>query len=143
MGSSLGGYLAALYAARHPEVSRVVLLAPAFGFARHWAERMGATAVEAWRATGGIEVFHYGENRQRRLSYALLGDGLRYEDYPDFRQPALIFHGAQDDVVPARYSAEFAATHPNARLETLESGHELLNVLEYMAPKVCEFLAGE
>jgi pimeloyl-ACP methyl ester carboxylesterase len=143
MGSSLGGYLAALYAARHPEVSRVVLLAPAFGFARHWAERMGETAVDAWRASGAIEVFHYGENRQRGLSYALLDDGLSYEEYPDFRQPALIFHGAQDDIVPARYSAEFAATHPNARLETLDSGHELLNVLEYMAPKVREFLAAE
>ena len=34
MGSSLGGYLASLYAARHPEVSRVILLAPAFQFAR-------------------------------------------------------------------------------------------------------------
>jgi pimeloyl-ACP methyl ester carboxylesterase len=143
MGSSLGGYLAALYAARHPEVSRVVLLAPAFGFARRWAERMGPAAVNAWRATGAIEVFHYGENRRRRLSYDLLDDGLRYEDYPDFRQPALIFHGAQDEVVPAAYSAEFAATHPNARLETLDSGHELLNVLEYMAPKVREFLAVE
>ena len=143
MGSSLGGYLAALYAARHPEVSRVVLLAPAFCFARRWAERMGDAAVDAWRATGSIEVFHYGENRQRRLSYTLLEDGLRYEDYPDFRQPTLIFHGVQDDVVPARYSAEFAATHPNARLETLDSGHELLNMLEYMAPKVRGFLAGE
>src|ERR1019366_7761743 len=88
MGSSLGGYLAALYAARHPEVSRVVLLAPAFGFARRWAERMGAAAVDAWRATGAVEVLHYGENRRRRLSYDLLDDGLRYEDYPDFRQPA-------------------------------------------------------
>src|ERR1035437_5050357 len=37
MGSSMGGYLAAIYAARHPEVSHVVLLAPAFGFARRWA----------------------------------------------------------------------------------------------------------
>jgi uncharacterized protein len=142
MGSSMGGYLAALYAARHPEVSRLVLLAPAFGFARLWAERMGPAAVDAWRSTGTVEVFHYSENRQRCLSYALLDDGLRYEDYPDFRQPALIFHGAQDDVVPARYSSEFAATHPNARLEILESGHDLLNMLEYMAPKVCEFLAG-
>ena len=35
-GSSMGGYLAALYAARHPEVLRVVLLAPAFDFARRW-----------------------------------------------------------------------------------------------------------
>jgi pimeloyl-ACP methyl ester carboxylesterase len=142
VGSSMGGYLAALYAARHPEVSRVVLLAPAFGFAAHWAERMGAEAVAAWRETGTVEVFHYGEKRQHPLSYALLDDGLRYEDYPDFRQPALIFHGAQDDIVPARYSGEFAATHPNAHLEILDSGHDLLNVLEYMAPKVCEFLAG-
>jgi len=84
-----------------------------------------------------------GENRRRQLSYALLDDGLKYEDYPDFRQPALIFHGAQDDIVPSRYSAEFAATHPNARLEVLDSGHELLNVLDYMAPKVRAFLCGE
>ena len=142
IGSSLGGYLAALYAARHPEVTRVVLLAPAFGFAARWAERMGVSAVDAWRAAGAIEVFHYGENRRCPLSYALLEDGLGYQDYPDFRQPALIFHGAHDDVVPARYSSEFAATHPNARLEVLDSGHELLNVLEYMAPKVCAFLTG-
>src|SRR6266849_1150851 len=36
-GSSLGGYLAALYAARHPEVERVILFAPAFHFAHRWA----------------------------------------------------------------------------------------------------------
>jgi hypothetical protein len=141
MGSSLGGYLAALYAARHPEVSRVVLLAPAFGFASRWAGHIGAAAVDAWRATGTLPVFHYGDNRQRLLSYALLEDGRRFEDYPDFLQPALIFHGAHDDVVPAQYSSEFAATHPNAHLEVLDSGHELLNVLDYMAPKVCAFLA--
>src|SRR6516164_8365186 len=34
IGSSMGGYLAALYAARHADVERIVLLAPAFGFAR-------------------------------------------------------------------------------------------------------------
>ena len=57
------------------------------------------------------------------------------EDFPDFTQPALIFHGAHDDVVPAGFSREFAASHPNARLEILNSGHELTNVLDYMAPK--------
>ena len=30
IGSSMGGYLAGLYASRHPEVERLVLLAPAF-----------------------------------------------------------------------------------------------------------------
>jgi pimeloyl-ACP methyl ester carboxylesterase len=142
MGSSMGGYLAALYAARHVEVCRLVLLAPAFGFARRWPERLGADQVAQWRSTGAMEVFHYGEHRSRSLSYALLEDGARYEDYPDFRQPALIFHGVHDDVVPADYSREFAATHPNAILEAVDSGHELLNVLDYMAPKVERFLLG-
>ncbi|HXB66720.1 MAG TPA: YqiA/YcfP family alpha/beta fold hydrolase [Candidatus Acidoferrales bacterium] len=140
MGSSLGGYLAALYAARHPEVVRLVLLAPAFGFARRWPERLGAEQVAQWQSAGAMEVFHYGENRTRSLSYALLEDAARYEDYPDFHQPALLFHGAGDDVVPVRYSREFSATHPNATLEVLDSGHDLLNVLEYMAPKVERFL---
>src|SRR5580658_10519039 len=42
IGSSMGGYLASLYAAAHPEMARLVLLAPAFGFARRWDERIGA-----------------------------------------------------------------------------------------------------
>jgi pimeloyl-ACP methyl ester carboxylesterase len=141
IGSSLGGYLAALYAARHPEVQRLALLAPAFGFAQRWPERLGPAEVAAWRHNGTIEVFHYAENRNRKLGYQLLADGQRFEAYPDFTQPALIFHGAHDDAVPARYSEEFAAAHPNATLEVLDAGHDLLNVLDYMAPKILSFLA--
>lgn len=140
VGSSMGGYLAALYAARHIEITRLALLAPAFGFARLWPEWLGAEAVETWRRTGSMEVFHYADNQQRRLHYALLEDGARYEDYPDFEQPALIFHGIHDDVVPVDYSREFAATHANARLEVVDSGHELLDVLEDIGPKVSRFL---
>ena len=140
IGSSLGGYLAALYAARHPEVSKLVLMAPAFGFAGRWAEREGREAVEQWRQKGHTELFHYGENRIRRLDYRLLEDAARFEEYPEFHQPALIFHGAHDDVVPARCSEHFASTHANARLEILDSGHELHNVLEYMAAEAARFL---
>src|SRR5579859_7208445 len=39
IGSSMGGYLAALYAATHPEVDRLVLMAPAFGFSPRWSSR--------------------------------------------------------------------------------------------------------
>jgi pimeloyl-ACP methyl ester carboxylesterase len=99
IGSSLGGYLAALYAARHTEVTRLVLLAPAFGFARRWAESAG---TEEWRRNGFAEVFHYADKRMRRLNYSFLEDALRYEDFPDSKQPALIFHGIRDDVVPPR-----------------------------------------
>ncbi|MGB9454607.1 MAG: YqiA/YcfP family alpha/beta fold hydrolase [Bryobacteraceae bacterium] len=142
IGSSLGGYVAALYAARHAEVTRLVLLAPAFGFARRWPERLGAEAVENWRRTGWMEVFHYADGRNRAISYALLEDGAQYEDYPDFIQPALIFHGVQDDVVPVELSRRFVARHPNAALEVVDSGHEMLNVLDAIGPKVTGFLLG-
>jgi pimeloyl-ACP methyl ester carboxylesterase len=141
IGSSLGGYLAALYAARHPEVRRLVLLAPAFAFARLWSSTLaGAEQVEEWRRTGSMEVFHYGENRNCRLGYQLLADAGRYEDYPDFSQPALIFHGLLDDAVPVSSSGEFSAGHSNRALEVLDSDHQLLNMLDYMAPKIVRFL---
>lgn len=140
MGSSMGGYLAALYAARHPEVARLVLLAPAFDFSARWRERLGDTEFERWRRSGCIQVFHYGDRTNRPLSFDLLPDSARYEAFPDFRQPALIFHGIHDDVVPAAYSQQFAAAHPNATLELLDSGHDLLNMLNYMEPKVRQFL---
>jgi uncharacterized protein len=142
IGSSMGGYLAALFAARHSAVRRVVLLAPAFGFAHGWAEQLGEEKVDQWRRTGWMEVFHYAYGEPRRLSYALLEDAAQYEDYPDFHQPARIFHGSHDDVVPPEHSAEFAAAHPNACLEVLDSGHELLNVLDDIGPKVDRFLFG-
>ena len=140
IGSSLGGYLAAIYAAHHPEVDRLVLLAPAFGFLRRWPERLGAVQMQEWRATGALEVYHYAQRRNCRLRYDLIDDAAQYEDQPCFRQPALIFHGASDDVVPVRYSEEFAAGRENVRLEILDSGHDLLNVLDYMLPKVTAFL---
>src|SRR5262245_6001995 len=38
IGSSMGGYLAALYAARHAEVEKLILMAPAFCFLQRWPE---------------------------------------------------------------------------------------------------------
>ena len=143
IGSSMGGYLAALYASRHADVERIVLLAPAFGFARRWAERMGTDAVEAWRLEGAIDVFHYAEGRNRALGYQLLEDAAQYEDYPDVHQPCLIFHGIHDDTVPVRYSQEFAASRPNVELHAVDSGHELLDVLDAMGDRIVAFLRGQ
>jgi uncharacterized protein len=139
MGSSMGGYLAALYAARHAEVERVVLMAPAFGFARRWASTLGEEKLAEWCRTGSMEMYHYGAGRPLPLRFKLIEDGQSYEDYPDVRQPALIFHGAHDDVVPVAYSREFAATRRNVRLEVFDSGHELLNVLDDMWAATLQF----
>ena len=140
IGSSLGGYLAALFAARHPEVERVVLLAPAFGFARLWRDWLGDQGIDQWRRTGFREFFHYGENRSIPLGYQLFADAETYEDFPGFPQPALLFHGARDTDVPPALSHEFAARHPNVRLEILDSDHQMTDRIAYMAPKILEFL---
>src|SRR5581483_1687357 len=51
IGSSMGGYLAALYAAAHPAaVDALVLMAPAVDFARRWRERLGEHAMAEWQA---------------------------------------------------------------------------------------------
>lgn len=140
IGSSLGGYLAALYAARHPEVERLVLLAPAFDFFRLWMAQLGPEQVMAWRETGTIRVFHYGAGRELPLGYQFLEDASRFESFPDFYQPALIFHGNHDPVVPVVYSAKFVEAHANARLVRLESGHELTDVLDAIWRRSQKFL---
>lgn len=140
IGSSLGGYLAALYAARHPEVARVVLMAPAFGFARRWPLRLGEQTVQSWRETGWLAVYHYARKEEARVHYALLEDGLRYEDFPAVNQPVLVFHGTRDEVVPASFSEDFRALHPHAELRLFDSGHELTDVLEPMWQETCRFL---
>ncbi len=143
LGSSMGGYLAALYAARHPEVRRVVLLAPAFRLAERWEARLGEAAMADWRHTGSMSVFHYGEGRELPLSPNLIDDAHRYEGYPDVRQPTLIFHGQNDDIVPVSDSVTFASTRPHVALDVLDSGHELGNVLEHMGRRSLAFLNDE
>ncbi len=142
IGSSMGGYLAALYAARHPEVEKLILLAPAFSFPTRWPEELGESNMEEWRRTGRLPVFHYGEGRTMNLGYQLIEDGSKYEAYPKSTQPALIFQGRNDTVVPPVYAANWAAQHPEARLRLLDSDHQLLNVLDEMWMETESFLFG-
>jgi len=139
MGSSLGGYLAALYTARHQsQIERLVLLAPAFQFARRWQERY---PPEEWKRHGSLKIFHYGDARERELGYQFAEDATHYEDEPEFPQPALILHGTRDNVVPASISSAYASARPNIKLVLLESGHELTDVLEPMWLEVSKFLS--
>ena len=141
MGSSMGGYLAALYASRHPEVERLILLAPAFGFAQRWSEELGERGHAEWRETGKLSVFHYGFMEERDLGYQLMEDALRHEAFPDARQPTIIFHGLNDEVVPVRFAEEFAHRHQgSAELHKLDSDHELIDVLDYMWEHASRFV---
>jgi pimeloyl-ACP methyl ester carboxylesterase len=130
VGSSLGGYLASLYAAEHSGVDQLVLLAPAFGFHDLWIKRLGPEEIRNWRDSGRLSVFHYGTGGQADLSYGFLEDAEKYPPYPNSRVPTLIFHGTHDDLVPVANSTRFVDEHREARLVKLDSGHELTDVLD-------------
>lgn len=140
IGSSMGGYLAALYAARHAEVQRLVLMAPAFGFARRWASSLGAERMQQWQATDALEVFHYAASGPSPLGWGLMQDALQYEDEPRVEQPAMVWHGLRDDVVPVAASRSFVSNNPNSRLMEVDSGHELTDVAERIAEAALTFL---
>lgn len=143
IGSSMGGYLAALFAAEHHSlVSKLVLLAPAFWFAQRWPESLGPDAVAEWKAVGTREFFHYSLGEPRRVWWELMVDGLRHPGAPGFRQPALIFHGLADDVVPAAFSQEFASGRPNVDLRLLPSDHQLTDQVDVMWRETTQFLFG-
>lgn len=142
IGSSLGGYLAALYAACHPEVEKAVLLAPAFGFYQLWMAELGPERLAEWQRSGTLKVFHYGQGRDAPLSYAFFEDARQHQPFPDMRQPTLIFHGNEDAVVPVEQSLAFVQSHPQARLVRFESGHELTDVLDSMWLNAQRFLLG-
>jgi len=142
IGSSLGGYLSALYASRHGnQIEKLVLLAPAFQFPRRWRERYSDQDWERWKREGSAPVFHYGDGRERRLGYQFVEDAAQYEDEPEFPQRALILHGVRDSIVPAEISRVYAARRPNTRLVLFESGHELTDVLEPMWLEILNFLS--
>ena len=140
IGSSLGGYLAAAYAARHPEIQCLVLMAPAFRFARRWQTWLGEAEMERWRQTGYRVFSHYGSGSERKLFYTLIEDGLQYEEFPAAPQPALVLHGAKDDVVPLGLSELFTQNEPRRRLVVVDSGHEMTDSVEQLWAETAAFL---
>lgn len=141
IGSSMGGYLAALYAAQRP-VDALVLMAPAVDFAARWRERMGEAEVAAWRERGFVEVDHYALKRRAPISYGLLEDAERHEPWPRVTAPVLVLHGRRDDVVPQERVERFVAGCPDARLLLYDAGHELIECLDDMVLQARRFLSG-
>jgi pimeloyl-ACP methyl ester carboxylesterase len=96
--------------------------------------------MEQWRTAGVRSVHHYGDRAERPIAYDLIADGLRYEGYPDARQPTLIVHGRHDTVVDPALSVAFARGRPNVELVLVDSDHQLLDVLDPIWERVGPFL---
>ena len=128
IGSSLGGTLAVLAAARLPQqVDRLILLAPAVMFAKPGHHLLPAERVAEWRKKGSLSFFHYAHNEERPLDVAFYEDSLKHDAFgAAFSQPTLIFQGVRDASVPHETVQAFARTRPNVTLTLLEDDHSLI-----------------
>jgi len=140
MGSSLGGWLAAVAAARGAPVERLVLLAPAFGLSERWRARLSPDDERRWRAEG-LVVHHFATGRQRRLPWAFLEAAGTLPAFPEVMLPSLCLAGRRDALVPLADVERFVARTPSARLVALDDGHELLASLDRIFEEARAFLS--
>lgn len=125
VGSSLGGLVAAAVAERGTELKGLVLLAPAFGFARR---RLDGPRWAGYRKRSTLRVFHYAREGWARLGPDLLLDLPAWRDDADWRVPVpvVLLHGRHDESVPFVESEAFHGRHPHSVLHLLEDDHSLL-----------------
>jgi pimeloyl-ACP methyl ester carboxylesterase len=142
MGSSLGGTLAILAAARFgEEIDRLVLMAPAVMFAKPGHHLLPPERIDEWRRRGALPFFHYGYNEERLLNYAFYEDTLQYDAFSaTFPQPTLVFQGLHDRAVPYQTVEQFARPRPNVTLSLLDDDHQLVGSLPRMWNDVEAFL---
>ena len=110
IGSSLGGTLAILAAARFAErIDRLVLLAPAVMFAKPGDHMLPPERIEEWRRAGSLRFFHYAYGEERPLDFTFYQDSLDYDAFnAPIVQPTLVFQGMRDASVDYRDVEQFA-----------------------------------
>ena len=142
IGSSLGGTLAILAAARfQAQVDRLVLLAPAVMFAKPGHHLLPPERIDEWQRRGALPFFHYADQAERELNFAFYEDSLRYDAFSAaLPQPALIFQGLRDASVDYRTVEAFANTRPNVTLSLLDDDHQLIASLPRIWDDVRGFL---
>ena len=130
IGSSFGGLTAAWLGQRHPQVERIILLAPAFRFLSHWLPQLGEEQLRQWQETGYLSVYHYGEKTSLPLHYKFILDLQQYQEQQLQRSvPTLILHGLYDDVIPIQSSRNYTSQRPWVQLVELKSDHGLTNAM--------------
>lgn len=138
-GSSLGGYSAALWQARHRGAVGLVLLAPAFDLAARWRAEPKLERGPDGRA----RAFHYARKVEVPFDEdGFLADAERYEPFPDVGVPTLILHGRDDGVVPVELARRFCDRQPEARLVVFDDGHELGRSIPSLIDEAALFVAG-
>ncbi|HOE82113.1 MAG TPA: YqiA/YcfP family alpha/beta fold hydrolase [Myxococcota bacterium] len=141
IGSSLGGYVAALWSAMHPgRCDRLVLLCPGFGLQDRWHSLVGQVALDQWKKEGRLLLADANGDKVP-VHYELVEDMARYPKSPATGCPTLIIHGTRDDLVPIEQSRRYAMDNPDTRLIEVDDDHLLRDSIELIDQEAARFFA--
>lgn len=140
VGSSLGGYAAALWTSLHPErVEKLVLLCPAFELARRWETLVTPAQLAAWERTGA-QRFDDATGIPTDVHFAFVEEARTIPAAPVVTCPVMLVHGTEDDTVPIDVSRRYAALDPEHRtLVERRDGHHLLVDLPDTTERILAF----
>ncbi len=141
IGSSMGGYLAALLAQLRADVCGLYLMAPGFNFLKRWSDRLGYSAEEHERFKEHISVYHYRYNEEKKLNKEIFRDAVRWEKVGlDRKLPCRIVHGIHDESIPVNQAREFVRQRPWCELIELDSDHGLTSRVEWIVADCVKFI---
>lgn len=146
VASSMGGFASAWSVVRNPDqIVGCVFIAPAFEFLeRRWTHLTEDERVE-WKRTDRLRVKT--EWVETELGYGITEevDQFRFADLvKSWKTPALLIHGAADNVIPERESLLFLhqSSYPEIELHLIKAGdHRLTAFKSEIAAKVGWFFS--
>lgn len=140
IGSSLGGYIATLWASQNPgRVARLLLLCPGFGLAQRWPSLMGQEAFERWERRGHF-LFEDVFGEPTPVHWGFIEDIRTFDPIPAPACPTRIIHGRQDDIVPFESSLSYTQEHSLAKLIAVDDDHRLTKSLELVTQATTQWL---
>ena len=142
IGSSMGGYLAALTAETRTQIEALYLMAPGFNFLNRWMENMGWDKNSLNLLPYLIQVFHSRYNKEMALKTDLFRDAIHWDSLPLSRKiPIRVVHGIHDETVDIQESRDFAKSRPWCQLKELDSDHGLISCIDWIVDDCVNFFS--
>mgnify|MGYP001178744191 CR=1 FL=1 len=134
-GSSMGGLAAANASRLRPEKGfGLLLIAPAFGLAEMWHNRLSIEEMNQWELSNAYT--YRGFELEMNLDWDFMKTA-ELMSWPNLEHPTVILHGLQDDVVPIEHSRRIAASESNViSMLELEDGHRMQQAKAHFARAV-------